>query len=309
MSSRLPPVDLTGAVVGTQKTIDFTTFVKVSGFNPGIPAQVSLLNESGCGVDVQFQASGNTTYLPAGAWGTFPLAQNDGTILITVTYVLPGPPVSVLNAVYYAPGEPVPANYTLGNSPIGGTTSSLGGIATSIVNDGNPGLTNIVEATPFGSITSKTLIDNSGNAYFDATVQVHGGIIANLITAEPGNDLARHVAAGQRTVDSVNGIDILQSASTGTKVLTGTFSLPFGLGITGISWFGPYTVGTTQATFNHNMAGLAPGTSPDVILVVLLGTSSTSAIVKVDDTTMGQTTFKATGSLAGLSFKGVAFKF
>lgn len=129
MSSKLKPVDLSSAGVGFTATIDFNQFVKFLPNDMTVKAHIRILNESGCGLDIAFQASGNSHSLPAGAWGTFDLEPNDGSVQITVTYTLPNPPVSLLLSIYYAPGETVPQAFTLGNSPIGiggsVTTSSV----------------------------------------------------------------------------------------------------------------------------------------------------------------------------------------
>lgn len=124
MSSNLPSIDLTGAIVGTQKTLDFTVFVRVAP--PGLPGQpqeqpsahISIYNESGCRMIAVFRASGRSEFIPAGAWPVFDLLYNDASISFTVQYVLPNPPVSTINAVYYSPGENVPETPQLGNSPI-----------------------------------------------------------------------------------------------------------------------------------------------------------------------------------------------
>ncbi len=146
MSTPLTAVDLTGAVAGTQKAIDFSQFVKV---NPAAPltdtAALTLFNESGCGLQWVMQASGRGGYLPAGGWLPLEIHRNDSNVLLTVIYTLPGAPVSQLLPTYYAPGEFVPPMPILGNSPIGigGTvnTSSIqtlsneGGAANMLVED------------------------------------------------------------------------------------------------------------------------------------------------------------------------------
>ena len=126
MSANLPSINLTGAVVGQQFTMDFNQFVK---FNPMAARQnplsqdnkahIALFNESGCGLSYVINASGHGEFLPAGAWVTTDLEPDDSNIEFTVTYTLPNPPVSQLNGVYYTPGELRPPSYALGNSPIG----------------------------------------------------------------------------------------------------------------------------------------------------------------------------------------------
>src|SRR5260221_7481002 len=105
MSTPLPLIDLTGASVGTQKSLNFSQFVKVNPMYPSsVKAHLGLFNESGCGLQLTMQASGRGQYLPAGAWTNIEIESNDGAISVTVIYTLPNPPVSMLNVVYYAPG-------------------------------------------------------------------------------------------------------------------------------------------------------------------------------------------------------------
>ena len=118
MSSPLKPVDLTGAIVGQQFTIDFNQFVK---FNPANndPAHLRVYNDSGCGLQYVMQSSGNGDYIPAGGWATIELKSNDSSMLVTINYLLPNPPVSIILPTYFGPGEPVPPVPILGNSPVG----------------------------------------------------------------------------------------------------------------------------------------------------------------------------------------------
>lgn len=274
-----------------------------------------IYNESNIGGSLTF-GNGYIKYLAA--WTADIVCGNFGSqrILWTPIQTLQSnnPPVSYILFESYDSTETVPGTFPTAlsrQSNIGNAITAVGGPASSLINDGNVATTQIGEATVGAEGFSSFTLTNDGTMELGNTsapsrglLTVHNGINANLITALSGNDMARHVGSGQRTVDTVNGVDISQSASTGFKVLTGTLSLPQGLGISAISWFGLYVVGTTQATFNHNL-----GVTPDVVIVQLSGTSSTSAIVKVDYTTFTSSTFKATGSLAGLSFAGIALAF
>src|ERR1700731_2210248 len=102
MSSKLKALDLTSQGVGFSGTIDFSQFSKFNPMNMDT-ANIWMFNESGCGLDVVMQQSGNAHYLAAGAWGFFPVQPNDSSAKVTITYLLPNPPVSQLNAIYYAP--------------------------------------------------------------------------------------------------------------------------------------------------------------------------------------------------------------
>lgn len=213
MSSKLKPLDLTGAPVGFSGTIDFNQFTKFAPNNLKEKAHIWLFNESGCGLDVVFKASGNAHYLPAGGWGTFDVEPNDGTVFVTVTYILPSPPVSSLNAVYYAPGEIVPQAFTLGNSPIGigGSVNTVGGVGNSIQNDGNVAGTSIVEATVSGDSGSAVTLTNDA-----VMVLGDGSHHGSLTTAGPIHALGGLIAG---TNGSGTQLEFLDSTATPQNVM------------------------------------------------------------------------------------------
>lgn len=186
MSSQLQMLDLTGQPIGFQGLITFNQFVK---FNPAMrnqSANIWLFNESGAGLDVVFQQSGNAHYLPAGAWGYYPLAPNDGQVQVTVTYLLPNPPVSQLNAIYYAPGEPLPQSFTLGNSPIGiGGTVNTSSVQT-LSNESSPPTPLLVVDIGNTTIPQLLTIYNDGSFLWEVLVagvahQLLSGSVANLL--------------------------------------------------------------------------------------------------------------------------------
>ena len=163
MSSQLPIVDLTGAIVGQVFKIDFTPFVKFNPANISQNAHLAIYNESGCGLVCTMNQSGTQFFIPAGGWGISNIAPNDATCSLVVRYLITNAPVSNLIATYYAPSEEVPQSYTLGNSPVGGAVSTTGGgVATSVANDGNPAVV-FVEGTLQGnSLGSNVEIFNTG---------------------------------------------------------------------------------------------------------------------------------------------------
>lgn len=226
-------------------------------------------------------------------------------------------PAAEFTIVGYPIGVKTPTAIPLNRMQnVGNVVQNVSGVASSVQDDGRTGSPFTLEATVDSEVQPSVTLTNDATMVLGNSSNPSRGILTvyrelfvNLAHALALNDLALEVDNNQRIVLNVNNTDIFSVDNTTSKVLTNTFSLPFGLGIKGISNFGIYTVGTTQATFNHNMAGLSGGDSPSLILVQLLGTSSTSAIIKVDSTTMTNTTFKATGSLAGLSFWGLALKF
>ncbi|HLZ21122.1 MAG TPA: hypothetical protein VKQ30_03235 [Ktedonobacterales bacterium] len=77
-----------------------------------------LFNESGCGIALQFNGGGGAKFLPAGAWFTFTLHDDDTGLTGSVSYVLGNAGVNQLVATYYLPGEVLDDTGPLGNSPV-----------------------------------------------------------------------------------------------------------------------------------------------------------------------------------------------
>lgn len=122
MSTPLPPIDLSAAVLGTQGTVNWTADdVPTAGSmgTQGAQAYCRIFNESNSGLLIEF-ATGQGEHLPAGGWWVTPIPSGAYSFRYTVEYQLSSPIVTVLLVTLYAPGEPVPPPPTLGNSPIGG---------------------------------------------------------------------------------------------------------------------------------------------------------------------------------------------
>ena len=216
MSSKLPIVDLTGAVVGTQNTIDFNQFPK---FDPATqkPAHLRVFNDSGCGLDYVMKQSGDSDYIPAGGWATIELAPNDAQMLTTVNYLLPNPPVSKILPTYYAPGERVPPIPILGNSPVGVGGSVSTTSANNLSNEANSLATEVID---IGPTTFAKLIDIFNDHFIWSVLQsgVAHQVLKGLTSGNPlqigqAGDIAE--VLGQLLVD--------QCAKTGpTSPPTGT---------------------------------------------------------------------------------------
>lgn len=125
MSIPLPTVNLTGVSINQSGTVSFqNTGISAGGVsanpvNVKNAGTVLIYNESGSGLLIKFQQSGSGFYLPAGAWQPIPIGAGETGYTWTVIYNLPSPPVTLLLTTYYYPGEPLPPQPTLGNSPIG----------------------------------------------------------------------------------------------------------------------------------------------------------------------------------------------
>lgn len=130
MSLTLPNVSLSALTVNTSTSISFQNMGIGGGgvsANPALTRTYGTLrmhNESGTGLLVQMQTSGDGYNLPAGGWADLPVKAGEQGIKITALYILAAPPVQVLLLTYFFPNESVPPMTILGNSPIGGTTTT-----------------------------------------------------------------------------------------------------------------------------------------------------------------------------------------
>jgi hypothetical protein len=180
--------------------------------------------------------------------------------------------------------------------------NNVSGVASSVVNDGNINGTSVIEATPFGSVSSELTVDNNGNAYFNGLVEVHGSIKANLVTAETGNDIGFHVGAGQKVVSTINGVDTFDVTSNGANLITGNLTLPHGA-ISAINFFTGTSV-NGAATATHNLGVVPDGVILTFNLTVNPGAGHTLA---VDMTTATATTITVRAEVAA-NFIGIAYK-
>lgn len=163
MSIVLPVVNLATVSVGTTGTISLNNIGISAGGVSAIPGNIQyagmlhIQNESGSGLLMSFQTSGDTFYLPAGAWTDRPIRSGEAGINYTVLYNLPSPPVTSLLVTYYGPNEKLPSNPTLGNSPIGigGNVSTVG--TATLSNEGNSSQTLIIDIGEVGHTLLYTL--------------------------------------------------------------------------------------------------------------------------------------------------------
>lgn len=192
MSIPLPNTDLSAAIAGSTGSIDLTKVGVGAGgvsANPSMlnkPANMFLFNESGCTLTITFQQSGSGFKLPAGGWTITPLPPGEYLIKWSVDFLLTGAPISLLLCTYYAPGEPTPTNFALGNSPIGGAVQTSGGGTTAdhLINVGNPATTSpIIEIAPAGAPNYTFLTDNQGNLFLGVW---SGGVLTQIFKVISG---------------------------------------------------------------------------------------------------------------------------
>lgn len=262
----MPPVDLSSFTVGGVAKLNLTQAAGLGGVSQGLPGSkrptLRLHNESGSGLSCRLNTSGQSFNLPAGGWqDCFPTA-GDNELDCTVLYVLPSPPVTLLLSTYYYPGETVPPVTTLGNSPIGigGTVTTVGGVASSIANDNNAPTTPIVEATATGSPSSNVIMDNAGND--KRGVMIAGTLfkIFQLIANPPAASTEVLLGTGQNG-NIVESRDLIQ-ADAGVEITGGNLALLAGT-LTRVTIAGPFTVVSGGTSCAHGL-----GAVPDFVIPV-----------------------------------------
>lgn len=150
MSLNLPTVNLASLAVGASGTVQLPQpKVQLSE-----QAFLRLYNESGCGLQIVFN-DGTSETVPAGAWPAYAISPTLTQFTWTIQYVLPSAPISLLNIVYYFPGEPVPSTPALGNSPIGITGAVQTSSVQTLSNEGNAANTLVVD---IGTVTIAQLL-------------------------------------------------------------------------------------------------------------------------------------------------------
>lgn len=174
MSVIVPLVNTSGLTVGQTVNVSLANVGSTASIGQyTTPAHVMIFNDSGCGFAAIMNNSKNTFYAPAGAW--FPVAlgpSGEDSILFTVTYVIPNPPVNTLQVTYYAPNENVPTVPTLGNSPIGGSTT---GSINTLVNVGSPPTTVVIDVQANDDTQADTLLFANGQMFLGGAS--HSGIL------------------------------------------------------------------------------------------------------------------------------------
>lgn len=152
MASSQGPFQLT---VGVSQAID-----------PGTGAvSVEIINESNYAIQVQ--TGGGVEWLPAWTGDLFRLpapASSAVQLMPQALSTAQNPPSAAVLICSYFPGDLITGTYPY---PLNRQTNlgngSLPTAVTSVVNDGSPAATQVLEATPVGQLTSAFSFDNSGN--------------------------------------------------------------------------------------------------------------------------------------------------
>jgi hypothetical protein len=234
MSIKLPIVDMTGKTVGQSGQINVKnelTHWNIPG-HTGDPATIRVLNESGCGLGVWTDTNQINEWLGAGAWIDFEIEQGTLYFNWVVQYTIPNPPANQLMITFYSPGERVPPMATLGNSPIGGgTTTAVTGSTLSSEVNATPAL--IID---IGQVANTNLINVFSDGSFTWNV-LQAGVVHTLMKGQiTGNELvfgqigdvlqvlSNLLVSGSVTTDTLNdslgNSYIAMTAGTVTRVQT-----------------------------------------------------------------------------------------
>lgn len=230
MSDLLPIVDLSSYIVGSSGSAQ----LPLSGLIGGLQPSLRIMNESGLGLTVVF-SDGTTDFVPAGAWPVYLLGQTVTQVSWSVSYMIPNSPINQLILIYYYPGEAIPQNVVLGNSPIG-VSGTVNTSVTNISNDGNVAGTVIVEATPSGVSSSAVLLTNNGNLTLgtagapgsfstdDGTIHSNGAgtfTVPDLVFGGPSGPQIEFQPGGTELIITYNGTRVFHIDSVGNIVISG----------------------------------------------------------------------------------------
>lgn len=251
VSIPLPTVNLAGVTVNQSGVVSFAnTGVSAGGVsanpvNTQNAGTVLIYNESGSGLLISFTVSQSGFYLPAGAWQPVPIKAGETGYTWTVIYNLPSPPVTLLLTTYYFPGEKIPPQPTLGNSPIG-----IGGtiVTSSVQTLSNETFASrqLVIDMGLNSATNLVLFYNTGE-YSHAVLQA--GVAHTVITAQAsGNPLL----LGQ----SGDTVQVVGNFSINNSLVVGAISAPGTLTVHGSSSL-DNTLATTDGNGNLTVASVS----------------------------------------------------
>lgn len=307
MSSTLSPVDLSTFSVGQSGSLDLKPLYGGTSVTSTLPViagkggTLRLHNDSGSGLLMALVQSGQQFFLPAGGWQDCYPAPGDTSIAFTVKYTLPNPPVTLLLATYYYPGEPVPALTILGNSPVGiGGSVNVTSVQT-LSNDGNIAGTTIIEATASGSPASNVIIDNSGDIKIGAMISGNLFKVFQTIANPPAATTEVLLGTGQNN-NIVESRDIIQ-ADAGVQLTGGTIGLLSG-SMSRVSKFSG-SANSTPTFFNHGL-----GAVPDIVLIQFTSATSDTCVFAYDPNTMTNTQVKiVTENATPRTFVALAIKF
>lgn len=250
----------------------------VAQFDPGTSTSASFTapqsaangalvfwNESMFSLTLTF-ADGTNMYLPA--WYHRHRCGPTGSVNIQwevhTTLVSSSPPLSEMIVEAYAQGEQFPQDGPLVRQTNGDTTA-VGGIATSVLNSGNPAGTNVVTGVPFGDLSAATLINNNGTAQFGSATR-DGQV--NVAGANSLLQVENRVTIGTDPQISMFG-------TTGDIFMEGGVHFQPGGNargsITRVAWDGPFISATAVTNYPHTL-----GVVPTVVLFMTVGGSTTS---------------------------------
>lgn len=311
MSIPLPTINLANVSINQTGTVSFANAGISAGGVSANPTNIKnagtivIYNESGTGLLIVFHDSNSGFYLPAGGWQAIPIRGGETGYTWTAIYNLPNPPVTLLLTTYYYPGEPIPAQPTLGNSPIGiggnvqtssvQTLSNEGNsVQTLIIDIGQVGNTQLITINSDGSATWSVL--RSGVAHQIFKIQIGG--TSPILIGQSGD--ASEVL-GKLFVDGLSKLDGGAISSDGSGNMSFNQVLFQSGSITHING-GNALIANTGTVINHGL-----GVTPDVVVVT--PNLAQPGTEQVGIGSIGPTSFTATSSNASSFLMWLAIKF
>jgi len=274
LSIPLPAISLANLSVGQSGVVSFANIGISAGGVSSNPVNVKsagtilIYNESGSGLLIKFQLSGSGFYLPAGAWQPIQIGAGETGYQWTIIYNLPSPPVTQLLTSYYYPGEPIPPQPTLGNSPIGiGGTVTTSSVQT-LSNETNTVPTLVIDIGQVGN-TQQIVINSDGSATWNV-IQSGTPVLAFSIA----NNLTNPITLNKPALR----FPVLQStAGNNLGLLAGSISR--------MIVDGPFNIRLGGTTVNHSL-----GVIPDFIWCISdTGGIGTAAYYAVNFGTLSST--------------------
>lgn len=247
MSQLVPYVDLSLYAVGQNGQLQLSSTLAKVPVNPAInpidnPMHIRIYNDSGSTLQIHDDNGTISDYVPAGAWPTYTLDPNSFTIYFSVVSILPNPPIQLLMATIYGPGETVPDTPQLGNSPVGiGGTVKTSGVQT-LSNEGAISTTLVID---MGDVNFADLVQMFAGGQMVWAVDQSGVKHAVIKVNAAGNPIQLGQAGDTVEILGELTIDQLLNASLGASIVGGATTDT--LDVTSTSVF------QGEATFNSDV--------------------------------------------------------
>lgn len=297
MSSGLAPIDTSQLSVGQAFAISWTHDDMPVGGSVGThqgQSSIRILNESGVGFKVNL-GGGHSDHVAAGGWPVYQLTPGIISLPCVVEYVLSGPSPNLILATIYGPGEPVPDQPALGNSPVGvsGSVTTVANAANSIKNDGNAPATSTYETTPSDQASSAISDSNDGSGFRKILSAGTLRTIWNIVRGNATNGKATVDIgdAGDLSITTFHGTLDTNMVIPASQISGGLATGGGAFGNNDVYGFPNQNAGGTQhwratttfsgvgpGTYNHNFGSLTGSQTPNFVAITANEGNSTQTV-------------------------------